>query len=76
MRVDYINLELTDEHARCTFIGRDATGKPRRPLIELDAADLSRLVDIARDFRRRQRSRAATHASRAQRITDAGVMED
>lgn len=75
MIVSYINLTLTDEHARCTFVGHDAAGKPRRPVIDLDASDLAALVEIAKQFRQRQRSRAANFTARANRITESGVTE-
>ena len=72
MKVDYINYELTNDAARCTFIGYDSKGR-RHPVIELDAGDLAQLIAIAKSFREKQKSIAAIHSSRAERITNEGV---
>lgn len=76
MKVDYINHVVTDTHARCTFIGYNADGSRRRPVIELDSGDLTRLIEIAKEFRSRQRRIASYANSRAQNITDTGLTEN
>ena len=77
MRVYYMNDRgMKDDRAVVEIIGYDpATGKRRRPIIEFDANDLARLVDIAKEFRRRQRGIQAAAKARADKITNAGVAE-
>lgn len=72
MKVDYINSDQRDDFVRCTFIGYDAQGR-RRPVIDLDSSDLHSLVQIAKEFRKRQKALAQKHNNRADNITQAGV---
>lgn len=74
MKVNYMNCEQRADCARVTFVGFDpATGKRRRPVIELDARDLAQLVEIAKAFRNFQKRIAAKHDARGDTITQAGV---
>ena len=75
MIVNYINSEQRRDYVRVTFIGRDASGRVRRPVIDLDANDLAILVGIAKAFRQRQRQIVLVHTERANRITQSGIPE-
>jgi hypothetical protein len=74
MKVNYINREIHDDFVRVTFIGHDARGR-RRPVIDLDATDLRNLINVAKEFRQRQRVIARRYASRADEIANTGLTE-
>jgi hypothetical protein len=73
MNITQINHSVEDDCVRCTFIGRDASGKLRRPVIEFDTSDLVAMVELANEFRARQRALAVKHTRRAEQITDTGL---
>lgn len=76
MRVNYINAQIIGDYARITVLGYvPGTKKRRRPVIDLDASDFARLVEIAKEFRTQQRRAAQRANFRAQDITNAGVTE-
>lgn len=68
MKVDYINHEVHDDFVRVTFIGSDTSGR-RRPVIDLDTADLRNLVATAKQFRQRQLALRRKYESRIEDLT-------
>lgn len=65
MIVNYINAEQRADCVRCTFIGRDADDRTRRPVIDLDSSDLAQLIAIAKAFEVHQQKLARAHIDRA-----------
>lgn len=75
MKVNYINADVQDDFVRCTFIGFDKRGRTRRPVIDLDTSDLRCLIELAKEFRGRQKRLATLRLARVADITGTGLTE-